>query len=226
MKHMRLTFFLTCSLLLSLSAIGQDCGTEITQFFTNIGTFTTTSLEAPTITEDVVITGSNASGPAVINVLNQNGLGVVGGFSDVFVDYIGSETIVFDFQASPGNSGNALGISFTVPGAGQDNNSGMTNGIGGDAELEVFGANGASLGIVLINNIGIKNVSSLFGNVPISRYTVKAIQGDFFRVESLTYTMECAPDPIPTMGQWGLFLLALMMTSLGLVFIRRKELAV
>src|SRR5262249_44021681 len=102
-------------------------GNSVTVDYRNLGTFTTPAL----VQGGVTVTGS-----ADVNVLNLNGLGIVGGTFDDTVD--GNEFIDFDFGFG------VSGVAYYVNSAGNLNG----NGTVGDRTLEAFGVGGASLGRV------------------------------------------------------------------------------
>lgn len=119
----------------------------------NLGTFTTASLAEAGVT----VTGS-----ADVNVLNFNGLGIVGGDSDNSVD--GAELIDFDLGVSRSS------VSYTVNSTGNLNG----NGLLGERTLEAFGSDGNSLGTVDQDGTGSFDVSGAFGGQDISRFTLQA----------------------------------------------------
>src|ERR1044071_660942 len=141
--------------------------------FTSLGTFTTTNLQ----TGGVTVTAESSPGVSgTVNVLNFNGLGVVGG---VFNDTLDStEALRFQFD-----NGLATTISYYVTSAGNQNG----NGTVGDAFVTGFDANGTSLGTVSVNGSGTKDVSALFANQPLSGFLVRA-NSDNQRIGSLQYS--------------------------------------
>ena len=100
------------------------------------------------------------------------------------------ETIQFSF-----NGGAAINVSY------YNNNVGGFPGSGvgyGAAIVEGFDVGGTSLGTFVGCSFGTIDVSTPFGNVPLSRFTATAIvpvngEGSFFRTGRLTYT---PVDPI------------------------------
>ncbi|MFV2058332.1 MAG: hypothetical protein ACC707_17840 [Thiohalomonadales bacterium] len=132
---------------------------EVTHSFSNIGTFTTSLLDLG----NVAIAGT----PGNINVLNLNGLGVVGGSSDVNVD--SGESIAFSFNRP------ALIVSYSVSSAGN----GDADGLVGEAFIEAFAMDKTSLGTADVNGVGTFDVSQMFGNVPITSFTVTAYADNF-----------------------------------------------
>ncbi len=135
--------------------------------FTNLGTFSTPSLNEGTF----AVTGSND-----VNVLNLNGLGIVGGASSNTVD--GSEWIEFTFDAP------SQDISYFVNMAGQGGSGSL-----GQTSVEAWDANGVSLGTVLMTSTGTKLVSSDFGDVLISRFRISMLDNDLIRISRLEETV-------------------------------------
>lgn len=127
--------------------------------FTSLGTFTTSNYAS----SGVSITGSQSPGvPGSIYFLNLNGMGVSGGYYNSALD--GSEGLLFVFT-----NGAAASVSYSVGSAGNLNG----NGTVADAFLEAFGSFDASLGTNAISG-GNQNVSASFGNVPITRFEIRA----------------------------------------------------
>lgn len=139
----------------------------VTKNFANRGTFVSAELDEG----DVTIVGA----PGNINVLNLNGLGVVGGTGDSIVD--DGESLTYTFNRP------AAAVSYFVPAAGNGNG----NGVAGESSMEAFGLDNASLGSVNVAGSGSIEVSSAFGDVPISQFRVTLV-GDNHRVGSLTFT--------------------------------------
>jgi hypothetical protein len=142
-------------------------GTPVVVDYTAMGTFQADTVHAG----GVVVTGSNT-----VNVLNLNGLGIVGGTSDNIVD--GSEWIRFDFDSTPVDS-----VSYYVPSAGNGNGDGTV----GDATVEAYDRTGTSLGTMPVTSVGVKDVSGMFGGKPLSAFVVTA-EVDNFRVGRVTYS--------------------------------------
>lgn len=142
-------------------------GTPVTVDYGNQGTFRTASLGVAGVT----VTGSDS-----VNVLNLNGLGIVGGSFDNDVD--GTEWIHFAFSAPA-----AAAVSYHVLAAGNLNRDSVV----GAAVLEAFDRTGRSLGTHAVDGAGPIDVSTLFGNTPISAFTATA-NVDNFRIDQLTYS--------------------------------------
>ena len=156
----------------------------VTIDFTAMGTFTAPLLE----NSGVSITASQSPGVSgTLNLLNLNGLGVVGG---VFSDSIDtSEGVRIDFY--PLGSGPAFEVIYIVGSAGNQNG----NGTAGDAFVEGFGVSGGSLGIVPVSGTGEINVSALFGNEVLSAFEIRA-NVDGHRIGSMQYrSAQCGTVP-------------------------------
>ncbi len=133
----------------------------------------------------MTVTGSDD-----IAVAPHAGVAVSGGPNVLATD--AGETIQFSF-----NSGAAIDVSYI------NNNVGGFPGSGvgfGAAIVEGFGVGGASLGTFEGCCFGIIDVSTPFGNVPLSRFTATGIvpvggEPSFFRTGSLTYTPVDPPVP-------------------------------
>jgi len=135
---------LAFSILLLVPVVAQNAF-AVEQRFDNLGpTFTTTELVKP----DLKVTGSNT-----INVIQFNGLAIVGGCSDGVIDE--PESITFTFNQPVAN------ILLTVNPLGK-------------GDIEAFDVNGVSLGTQPSSQSFLRNISQLFGNVPISKFTFTA----------------------------------------------------
>lgn len=154
------------------AACGDDnpaqlvCNQPVEVTYNDQGTFTTDTLK---------LGGATVTGSGTINVLNLNGLGIVGGAFDSTVD--GAEFIRFAIDA-----GAATNITYFVQAAGNLD----ADGFAGEATIEAFDVAGASLGTVGVTGAGTMDVSGNFG-VRISAFTVTA-EVDAFRVGRLNYT--------------------------------------
>jgi len=151
----------------SLGLIQVADATSVTIDFTTLGTFTTPSLVQPGVT----VTGSNT-----VNVRPGNGLGIVGGIANFNVD--GSESITFTFD-NPSS-----GVSYLVQTAGDVNGDGKF----GAATIEAFDSNGISLGTVPVDGLALFEVSMIFGNDVISKFTVTA-DVDSHSISSVTFNL-------------------------------------
>jgi hypothetical protein len=137
--------------------------------YTNQGTFTSATLydDPPGITAD----GSNT-----INVLNLNGLGIVGGANNNTID--GSESIEFTFDDP------SAATTYFVPSAGNQDGDGFV----GEAFLQAFDEADASLGTTNVNGAGSFDINALLGtNARITRFIVTA-NVDSFRIGTVTVT--------------------------------------
>jgi hypothetical protein len=165
--------------------------------YSNLGTFQTPALD---------IGGVTVTGSADVNVLNLNGLGIVGGFFDHSVEH--EEVISFTFNDDPAEDV-AVTLSARI--------------VGGILEADVTGydADGLSLGTVstsLFTSPG-GDISARFGGVPLSRFDIELTQpdssssnGDLLRVFSLSFT----PVPEPASA-------ALLGATAGVLAFRRRR---
>lgn len=169
--------------------------------FTNQGTFTTPSL---------AFAGGAVTGSADVNVLNFNGLGIVGGISNNVVD--NNETINFAFTAP------VVNVSYHVVSAGNGDGDGDV----GDRLLEVFGLGGVSLGVFAQNGVGTTTLSDLVGAAIITRFSVMANGLDNFRISSISFDL--APQSeVPLPAALPLFLAGL--AGFGAISRKRKRAA-
>jgi len=162
------------SILLLIPAGAQNALAVTTVTFHDDGTFTTPSI----VESGLTVTGSNT-----LNILNFNGLGVVGGSADFTIDAIGNEFVTFDF------SGTATNVIYVNPFAGQVGSSCVTCNTVGEAQIEAFDSGGSSLGIQNVDNPGSKDVSALFGNVPISHFTVTMLDADSIVIKEISFNL-------------------------------------
>jgi hypothetical protein len=159
---------------LAASAFGRAEGETVD--FTDLGTFT-----APSLTDSrLTVTGS-----ADLNLLQLNGLGVLGGRFDSTIDV--TEFVDFTFAAP------AIGVSYYVSGAG-----GLDFDVLGVRTLTAYGVGGGLLGSVDQKSVGEYQVSSLFGGVAISRFRLQSqdLEFNYFRVASVTFTL-APPTVVP-----------------------------
>jgi hypothetical protein len=145
-------------------------GSQVAVDFTALGTFKTTSLNLDGLT----VTGSDS-----VNVLNFNGLGVVGGLEDNTVD--GTESLRFSFNGKV-----ATDISYFVGMAGNSNG----NGLVGETTIEAFDSAGTSLGTQVVNDARLMDVSAMFAGQPIRAF-VATLDGDFLRINTAGFTLVC-----------------------------------
>lgn len=118
---------------------------------------------------EVEITGS-----ANIHVLNFNGIGIVGGQSDNVIDT--AEVMTFTFL-NPSSA-----VVYNV----QASNNGNANQTSADGFVEAFDENGLSLGVMPVNGNGDHDVSAMFGNALITKFTITA-DGDQQRIGGLNF---------------------------------------
>ncbi len=178
-----------CAVLLASAEVKA----AITVDYSNIGTFTTASLNQGGVT----VIGSN-----LVNVHQYDGsfkgLGIVGGTIWPYDTYVDSgESITFSF-----NAGAAADVRFY---------SSSVRGLGtAYASISAVAPGGASLGSITVNLFSSpydRDVSGLFGNVAMQSFTVTAGynnsgQPTGFNVSSLAYTTQ-VPEP-STLIIWSL----------------------
>ncbi len=160
-------------LILALPFTAPSARGNIQVRFDNLGTVTVPSLQIG----NLLVTGSND-----VHMLNFNGLGILGGFSDTRVDVHGNEFVTFTFDPGPVEN-----VTYTLAAAGN-----FPGGVPpGERILEAFAPGGASLGTVMQHTFD-SEVSSLFGHQPIESFTLTPINTDHFRVYSVQYGI---PEP-------------------------------
>lgn len=173
----------------ALAALSISAAQASTINYTTLGTFAVASLN----TGGVLVTGSNT-----VNVLNLNGLGVVGGAFDHTVD--GAEYLEFSFAGL----GSAINLSYFVFGGGNLN----ADAFLASRTLSVFGVGGGLLGSFSQNDVGSFDVSSLVGNAPIDHIRLQA-DVDNFRPSSITFTAQAVAQQVPAPATPALMLAAL-----------------
>jgi hypothetical protein len=151
--------------------------------FWNLGTFEASTLSVGGVT----VTASNT-----LNVLGLNGLGVVGGSSDSFVDFVGGEWISFAFDA-----GSVVDVRLSFGAAG---GAGSAN-----TRFEAFAPGGASLGALTVDlflTFPDVDVSALFGGAEIASLSLTPLGGNtgsnetIFRLAAIEFTTTAAvPEP-------------------------------
>ena len=135
--------------------------------YTNLGTF-----QAPMLYNGAA--GVTVTGSGLINVLNLNGLGIVGGAFDNTID--GNEWIQFQFDSPSATT------RYFVSSAGNQNGDGMV----GAATVEAFDDMGASMGVIPVSGAGQFDLDALFGTGDrISRFVVTA-NVDNHRISSMS----------------------------------------
>lgn len=176
------------SLALALAALSSGArasclGAPTTVNFRNLGTFTTDTL---VIGELTVTASTSPNVSATVNLLNLNGMGVVGGLFSETLDE--SEGLRFTFAGAARS-----GVTYSNSIVGDSNG----NGIPGESLLKAFDAAGSSLGVVPVDGLH-HDVSSHFGGVPISAFEIRAA-GDTQRIGSVEFTTED-----PTLVEFGI----------------------
>lgn len=145
--------------------------------FKALGTFTTPAF----ISGHLTITADDGTNPALVNMLNLNGMGVVGN-ADSMVD--GIEAVHFSYDVP------VIDVAYTVFVA----NNGDGDGFVGEAFIEAF-SGASSLGVVPTNDTGWKYINQLFGGVPITGFSVRA-DHEGCRIDTTT----CTVDPWAVVG--------------------------
>jgi hypothetical protein len=140
----------------------------LTKDFTNQGTSTTATLDDG----ELAVTSS----PADINVLNLNGLGVVGGVNNNTVD--AGESLTFTFSEP------AFDVSYLVSSAGNTDG----NGTVGDRSIEAIGLDSVSLGAVANTGTGSLAVVVPDSNTPIASFS-DSVTVDVHRVARVIYSV-------------------------------------
>lgn len=159
------------SILLTVPVGVQNTFALTTFDFKAIGDFSAPSIVEP----DFTVTGSE---PITITTSNGLGIGILG--METFYYLIdGNEFVTFTFN------GVVSYLTYTV---GTTGNQDQSQGQEGEAFIEAFDSNGMSLGTIPTGGTGIKDVSALFGGVPISKFTVTA-DADTHAIIAITYDL-------------------------------------
>lgn len=144
-----------------------ECGPTgaATVDYSDDGTFQTAAI-------DTVPPGVHVTSSGTINVLNLNGVGVLGGFSDTTID--GGESISFAFDQPSASTTYVVAAAVNLDG----------DGLVGEASIEAFDAADASLGVASVSETGDISLDALFVG-PIKRFTITP-DVDGFRLRSIT----------------------------------------
>jgi hypothetical protein len=142
--------------------------------FGGLGTYRTARFQQPglSLTPEVNL--------PLLNVLNFNGLGVVGGTHDTTLDP--GESVLFSFSSL------ATDVSYSV----QFGSDGDTDGQFAEASVEGYGAGGTLLGVGIVGSLGVQDVSSLFGDAPLSAFRLHTRDGDRQRIPAMSFTLGSA----------------------------------
>ncbi len=147
--------------------------------FTNLGTFTTGQLDVGPLR----VTARDVVGfPGTVNVLNLNGLGVVGGFADNALDM--TEELTFEFQGVTPEH-----IWWFVPAAGNLDG----DGLAGEAVVQAGTPEGFSLGQTPVSGGGLFYLNAHFLGSPTKRFTIRA-DADLLRISSVAYVCRVDAD--------------------------------
>lgn len=145
--------------------------------FKAIGSITTPAF----VSGHLTITADDGTNPAQVNILNLNGMGVIGNANSM-VD--GIEAVHFSYDVP------VIEVAYTVFVA----NNGDADGFVGEAFIEAF-SGATSLGVVGTNDTGWKYINQMFGGVPITAFTVRA-DNEGCRIDTTT----CTVDPWAVVG--------------------------
>ena len=142
--------------------------------FTHMGTTVQPSIAFA----DLIVTGS-----ADINILALSGLGVVGGLSNNNVNSL--ESLFFTFTQP------MVDVAYGVSIAGN----GDADMLVGEATVEPLDEAGVSLGVFDVAGSGLKDVSALVNEVPVSAFSINTDNGgDYFILALLDYSpLVCSP---------------------------------
>ncbi|MEX6632162.1 VPLPA-CTERM sorting domain-containing protein [Hyphococcus lacteus] len=157
-------------------------------------------------TPELFFDGGSVTGSADVQVLNFNGIGIVGGPFDSTVD--GNESMAFSFSAPVNN------VSYSVQFAGNSDGDGTV----GDRSIEIFGLGGTSLGVFAQFHIGTFALSDLVGAAIITGFELTA-EVDSFRISSISFDL--APSEVPIPAALPLFLAGL--AGVGAIGRKRKQ---
>jgi len=119
--------------------------------------------------------------PPLLNLVQWNGLGVVGGTADTIVDP--GEAVWFEFDVP------AIDVSYYVQFAANENG----NGQFGESEVEGYGVDGVWLGTAHVDGVGSKNISAAFAGQALTGVRVRP--SERIRIYSLSYNSG-APETI------------------------------
>ena len=185
---MRNVFVVLAAVVVLFAATGETQATTVS--FTGMGTYQTATL----IKDGVTVTGS-----ADINVQDILGLGIVGGTSDIVVNF--GESITF----SLGLSASDVEVGFIFAGG-----SGTAN-----ADIEAFDLGGTSLGTQTVDLFIMSlDVSALFSDQPLEKVTITPLNTNvndtetYATVGSISYGV---PEPaVPEPAGLGLIAISLL----------------
>lgn len=158
------------------------------------------------------LAGVSATSSGQLAIQNGGGLGVVGGAASPFGPGIsGSEFVQFTFDA-----GDATDVSFTTRFAFNFDHISSILTIEG---LSIGGASLGSVGVDIFASFPVYNVSSLFGNVPLSGFSIigNGTEAGLGSVGTISYTPLSVAVPEP--GTLALFAIGIA----GFVVSRRRN---
>jgi hypothetical protein len=116
----------------------------------------------------------------LLNLVQWNGLGVVGGTLDSVID--AGESVLFAFD------GAATGVSYFVQFAQESDGDGKF----GETDVEGYGADGSWLGTVVLNGVGPLDVSAAFGGQALRAFRLRP--SERIRVYQVNFTQMQPPE--------------------------------
>lgn len=162
------TFIVWSSLLLSVVGTAtQALAQPATVDFHDLGNVSTARFQQSSLAADPELN------PPLLNFVQFNGMGVVGGTLDSAVDV--GEAVLFSFDQP------ATAVSYYVQFA--QNTDG--DSLFGESEVEGYGVDGEWLGTVEINGVGTRDISGAFGGQPLTALRVRPRER--VRIYSLGY---------------------------------------
>ena len=172
------------------SAFMLFCGWILTQSFATplyAATVNYTGAGSGTLTSPFNSGGVTVTSSGTLYRDNSFGIGVVGGMSNQIIDDTESANFAFE-------TGAATGVSFDQV-LSECTNCSATPTV----TVEGFGVGGASLGSASVSIFGLAthNISSLFGGVALSSFTIEGTLNNGLSVGSITFT-PVAPIPEPS----------------------------
>jgi len=166
------------SVFLVVSVGDQNAYAEsFTVDFKDDGTFTTPSI----VESGLTVTGSN-----ILDILNLNGLGIVGGFLDSRIDADGNEFIIFQFDIPVSDITIRPGIT------GQTRPCGDSCGTIGHVDVSAW--NGVSFLGEFTDLSFQSDISALYGDVLIDRFSLTPVDSDYFSIDTISWATDTDGD--------------------------------
>jgi hypothetical protein len=155
------------------------CGTTVG--FGALGTFRTSVLDQSGLHLTPGV------GMPLAYFVNANGVGVVGGSGDSTLDP--DESLLFSFT-SP-----VSGVSYSV----QFATDADADGLFAETWVEGYGADGKLIAVGTLSGVASKDVSGLFGGVPLSAFRVHMKDNERMRISGVTFDLTVAVEgPTPS----------------------------